>query len=138
MHREIQLKLRKNIRRLLSVQHGCCWICCCHLSLFVDVSARALGSSSVFFLLIFLCLTDPLSGFPLGSSVKPSLVRSKRKCKQAKGILQNLGCLACQLQLISLRCNTSMYSKKTPRLLFLYTLLIISFNVWMFLNQKYR
>lgn len=57
-----------------------CYMCCCcwnyhrHLSLFVDVSARALGSSSVFFLLIFLCLTVPLSDFPLGSSVKPSLV----------------------------------------------------------------
>lgn len=46
----------------------------CHLSLFVDVSARALGSSSVFFLLIFLCLTVPLSDLPLGSSVKPLLV----------------------------------------------------------------
>lgn len=42
-----------------------------NLSLFVDVSARALGSSSVFFLLNFLCLTVPLSDFPLGSSVKP-------------------------------------------------------------------
>lgn len=42
-----------------------------HLSLFVDVNTRALGSSSVFFLLIFLCLTVPLSDFPLGSSVKP-------------------------------------------------------------------
>lgn len=42
-----------------------------HLSLLVDVNTRALGSSSVFFLLIFLCLTVPLSDFPLGSSVKP-------------------------------------------------------------------
>lgn len=42
-----------------------------HLSLLVDVSARALGSSSVFFLLILLCLTVPLSDLPLGSSVKP-------------------------------------------------------------------
>lgn len=45
-----------------------------HLSLFVDVSTLALGSSSVFFLLIFLCLTVPLSDFPLGSSVKPLVI----------------------------------------------------------------
>lgn len=45
-----------------------------HLSLFVEVSTLALGSSSVFFLLIFLCLTVPLSDFPLGSSVKPLVI----------------------------------------------------------------
>lgn len=63
-----------NVMQLLNIKCCLCRICHRHLSLFVDVSARALGSSSVFFLLIFLCLTTPLSDFPLGSSVKPSLV----------------------------------------------------------------
>lgn len=40
----------------------------------MDVNALALGSSSVFFLLIFLCLTVPLSDFPPGSSVNPLVI----------------------------------------------------------------
>uniref|UniRef100_A0A8C5EIK2 Uncharacterized protein n=1 Tax=Gouania willdenowi TaxID=441366 RepID=A0A8C5EIK2_GOUWI len=42
----------------------------CNLSLFVDVSARPLSSSSMSFLLI-LRLAEKPSDFPLGSSVKP-------------------------------------------------------------------
>lgn len=61
--------------RLNMINKGTHDVCVFHLSLFVDVSARGLGSSSMFFLLIFLCLTVPLSDFPLGSSVKPTNVQ---------------------------------------------------------------
>lgn len=74
----------ENLTWLLNVQRRCC--CHRHLSLLVDVSARALGSSSVFFLLIFLCLTVPLSDFPLGSSVKPLLVWGNKQCMSKRSI----------------------------------------------------